>query len=190
MADSDNIPNQTNNEWQFQVSPTDDISGLPPATPMPADQDETISWTASEFIAHHKSPGWYLLLTIIAVVLAVIIWFLTRDAISVAVIIVGAAIFGTYAARKPHQVPYQVDEAGIGIGIRHYGYEQLRSFAIVPEGAFSSIVFMPLKRFMPVITIYYAPQDEARIVETLSARLPVERQQGDMIDRLMRRIRF
>ncbi len=61
---------------------------------------------------------------------------------------------------------------------------------MVPEGAFSSVVFMPLKRFAPPRTIYYAPEDEDRIVGLLVNRLPLEEHRADAVDGLMRRIRF
>jgi hypothetical protein len=60
----------------------------------------------------------------------------------------------------------------------------------MPEGAFSSIVLVPLKRFSPLTSIYYAPQDEERITAMLAAHLPYEERKHDPIDKLMQRIRF
>jgi hypothetical protein len=61
---------------------------------------------------------------------------------------------------------------------------------VVPEGAFSSIVFMPLKRFAPLTTIYYAPEDESKIITILTDRLPFEERKAAAIDSLMKRVRF
>jgi hypothetical protein len=41
---------------------------------------------------------------------------------------------------------------------------------VVPEGAFNSIVFMPLKRFAVPLSIYYDPKDEDKIIAVLSAQ--------------------
>lgn len=183
-------PQPPDTNWQFKADPEREPADLQAVAVPPSGAEGSISWTASEFIAHHKSPGWYLALTIAAVGLALLIWFLTKDKISVLVVLCGAAVFGSYAARKPRQLEYRLDEHGLVIGQRQFSYGQFRSFAVVPEGAFSSIVFSPLKRFMPPITIYYAPPDEPKIIALLSDRLPFEHNQGDLIDRFMRRIRF
>src|SRR5438034_11503772 len=52
-----------------------------------ADQD-SISWTASEFIAHHKPGGWYGLLALAGIAIAAGVYFLTKDAISAGVILI------------------------------------------------------------------------------------------------------
>lgn len=202
MADSNG--GNSDGSWQFNPGGTiaPGNAPAPAATPEPEvlapravavppeGPDGSITWTASEFIAHHKSPGWYLVLAAGALVLAAIIWLLTRDYISAAVVIVAAIFFGAYGARQPRQLQYRLSDTGLGIGEKHFTYQQFRSFSIVPEGAFSSIVFMPLKRFAPLTTIYYDPADEPKIIALLSERLPHEERRQDLIDRLMWRIRF
>jgi hypothetical protein len=149
-----------------------------------------VGWTASEFIAHNKTPGWYALLFVVAVVVAAIVWFITKDLISSAVVVLALAVLAGYASRQPRELQYIVDEHGIAIGNKHYTYDTFRSFSVIPEGAFASIELIPAKRFMPAITVYYAPDDEEAIVEAISQHLPFERRQRDFIDQLMRRIRF
>lgn len=154
------------------------------------DNGEFISWTASEFIAHDKSQGWYGRLAGVTALLVIIIFVLTRDFITSTVVIIGAFCFGVYAGRQPRQLPYRLDSFGLKIGQRSYPYEQFRSFSVVPEGAFSSIILMPLKRFAPLTTIYYAPESEDQIVDILAARLPYAEHKHDAVERLMRHIRF
>lgn len=149
-----------------------------------------ISWTASEFIAHDKTAGWYGMLALVTALLAGLIFLITRDFISTSVVIFGALLFGVYASRQPRQLPYRLDRHGLHIGQRYYDLRQFRSFSVVPEGAFSSIILMPLRRFAPQITIYYAPEAENRIVDVLAAQLPYAEYKHDMVERLMRQIRF
>jgi hypothetical protein len=149
-----------------------------------------VSWTASEFVAHEKSVGWYGGLALVAAVIAAAVYLVTRDVISTSVVVVCAGAFGTLAGKKPRQLQYHLDGSGISVGSRQYTYEMFRSFSVVPEGAFSSIVFMPLKRFAPLTTIYYAPEDEAKIITILTKRLPVEEHKDAVIDSLMKRVRF
>lgn len=162
----------------------------PAQAPAEAAGDEVIRWTASEFIAHHKTGGWYALLLLAACVAAVFIWLITKDIVSSIVVIFAGGILATYATRQPRQLSYQLDPSGLTIGDRHYGYHDFRSFTVIPEGAFDSIIFMPLKRFGTLTTIYFDPQDEERIVELISQRLPHEERKLDPIDSMMRRIRF
>lgn len=151
---------------------------------------EAVSWTASEFVAHEKSAGWYGGLAAVAAIVAALIYLLTRDIISTVVVLVCAGAFGVLGGKKPRQLQYHLDSSGITVGSKHFTYEMFRSFSVVPEGAFSSIVFMPLKRFAPLTTIYYAPEDEPKIINILTDRLPFEERKDAVIDSLMKRVRF
>lgn len=153
-------------------------------------QGESISWTASEFIAHDKSAGWYGMLALGTLILTAIIYLLTKDEVTAAVVILVAVVFGIVAGRKPRELEYKVDSIGVHIAHKTYDYDSFRSFAIVQEGAIESIWFMPLKRFMPIISIYFDPKDGDKIVDILSAYLPVEDHGLDPVDRLMHRLRF
>ena len=158
--------------------------------PAPQDDEDSVSWSASEFIAHHKSFGWYAALAgVTAMVVAAVLW-LTKDKITAAIIVFVAIMLGVAGARKPRTLPYRLDMGGLSIGEKFYDYGQFRSFAVVDEGPFSSIVFMPLRRLMPLITVYYDPRDEENIVGVLSEHLPLENHELALIDKLMRRIRF
>lgn len=176
------------------AQPAESVPQTPaPSEPLPpadADYQDAISWTASEFIAHQKTGMWYLTLAGAALALAAITWLLTKDIISAVVICVGALFLGVYAARQPRQLPYSLDAYGVSIGNRQLPYEHFRSFALVHEGAMPSIVLLPLKRFAPLITIYFDPADEQRIAEFLSNYLPVEDHRLDPMDRFLSRIRF
>lgn len=162
----------------------------PQAANQGSEPDGTIRWTASEFIAHHKTAGWYLMLGVATVAVTAAIWFLTKDKISSGVVVLAAITLGFYGARKPRQLGYELSPSGVRIGEKYYAYEEFRSFAVMPEDAFSSIVFMPLKRFAPLTTIYYDPVDEENIVNLLADRLPMEERSHDAVDRFMRRIRY
>lgn len=163
--------------------------------PQPADlrmqhSGEGVTWTASEFIAHHKEPGWYLIFVAVWSAIAGGIFLITRDWFNTIVVIIAGVLFAVVASRQPRQMQYAVDDHGITIGRRTYPYSDFRSFSVLEEGAFRSMTFMPLKRFMPPLSIYYDPADEDRIADVLTAHLALEDHKHDPIDRLMRRIRF
>jgi hypothetical protein len=156
------------------------------AEPLPED----IAWTASEFIEHKKSVGWYGLLLLVGVVLASGDYFVTKDIISTSVILLAAVMFGVYAARKPRTQQYHLSPHGLQVAQRLYEFHSFKNFSIADEDAIVSIVFIPLARFSPPLTIYVAPDLEGRIVDYLSLFLPFEQHHTDAIDGLLRRIHF
>lgn len=163
---------------------------LPEAEPSSQITSGGVSWTASEFIAHEKSASWYLGLVVAAAIGAFFVYIITRDLVSPAVVLVAALLIGIYGSHQPRQVEYRLDRLGVTVGGRQFLYTSFRSFSVIPEGAFSSIVFMPLKRFALPLTLYYAPDDEDNIMSVLADQLPLEHRKPDAVDSLMRHIRF
>jgi hypothetical protein len=154
-------------------------------------QDVIIEWTASEFIAHNKSFGWYLVLILAAAIGSALVYLITGgDKTAVAVVIFAALVFGFYAGRQPKEQQYALGSQGVTIGTKFYGYHDFKSFSVVDEGVFSSISFMPMKRFMPIISIYFDPKDEENIVDVLSSYLPFDQHPKDLVDQFMKKIRF
>jgi len=170
--------------WQFQ-------SGTPPTSVTPQQPPEAqVDWTASEFVAHQKSAGWYLGLVALTILLGAIVYVLTKDVISTVVVAIVGISFGFFAARKPRELHYALDTSGIHMGEKFYPYNQFKSFSLVEEDAAQSVWLMPLKRFMPIITVYFDPNDQDKIANTLSNFLPFENRQPDAVDKLMHRLRF
>lgn len=156
-----------------------------------AQDDDSITWTASEFIAHAKSLNWYLALGLVGIVAAVIIFLLTGgDKITTGVVVIAFLSLGAYASRKPRELQYSLQDGGLSIGGKYFLYDEFRSFSIVDDGALASIVFSPMKRFGQLLTVYFDPRDGDAIIDLLSDRLPLEDRQHDAVERLMRKIRF
>lgn len=190
--------------------PAQQDTSAPAATPQPAvseapsksvastesestshiDKDGAVVWTASEFIAHEKSSAWYGSLALGAAAAAAIVYIINRDFISVGVVLLAAIIFGVYGSRKPRQLEYRVDLGGVTISDKFYPYDSFHSFSVIPEGAFSSIVMMPLNRFSVPLTIYFANEDQEAIAGIMALQLPYEQRRRDAVDNLMRKIRF
>jgi len=148
----------------------------------------SVQWTASEFVAHEKSPLWYLSLIGIGAVLAIFSQLVVHDFITTVAIVLVTILFVFAASHKPRTLPYHIDGTGITIGDKTYSYAQFKSFGIVQEGAFSNITLVPLKRFGQPLSIYYPPEEEDKIVEVLSAYMPVSQVKLDFIDKLLKSI--
>lgn len=188
-----NAATQTPEQPQAPAEP----SSLPPAPVMadpqpelPPQPDVSVDWTASEYIAHDKSVTWFLALIGGTVVLALLVFFLTHDIISVGLVGIVALYMGILANRKPRVLDYHVDNHGITIEGKFYPFGDFRSFGVLQEGAFSSIVFTPMKRFMPPLSIYYPPEQQNDIADAISMYLPFEPVRFDAMDSILHRIRF
>lgn len=160
-------------------------TAIPPSGP-----EGSITWSASEFIAHQKGLFWYVWVILAAVIVAAIIWILTKDKITAGVILVVGVVMVIFGSKQPKEQQYKIDSSGLSIGEKHHPFVNFRSFALVKQGAFSSLVFMPLKRFGFLTTAYYDPQDEQKIISLISAYLPLEERRKDILDDLMWKIRF
>lgn len=190
-------PNQQPTQWQFtqqQVSPINTNTQNNNNNQVAVNQQASnvhISWTASEFIAYYKGAGWYIVATIVLIIISTITYFLSsQDIISTVVIFIIGAIFIGFSLRKPRVLNYEVSNQGIRIGEKLYSYKTLKSFAVIEEETMRSIDLLPLQRFMPAISMYYEPNDETAIVDALSIYLPKEDRKQPLIDKLMHKIRF
>jgi hypothetical protein len=175
--------------WSYQDdSATDQPDEFDQDTP--AHNDSPVQWTASEFIAHHKDASWYLTLAAAVLVASGLIFMFTKDLISVVTTLIVGLLFGVIANKKPRQLTYMIDVRGITVGEKLYPYALFKSFAVHQEGMVSSINLMPLRRFMPDLTIYYPPENEAEVLTTLADYLPHDQRKEQSVDRLMKRFRF
>lgn len=164
---------QANTEATSQVAP---------------DSTPEIVWSASEFIVHEKNLNWYIGFFAAAIIIEAIIYFWTQDTLSVVAGIVIFILLGISASRKPRVVEYSVDQSGVSIAHRSYYYSDFKSFGVLQDGAFSSIVLVPLKRFSPPLTLYFAPEDQEKIILVLSSHLPYSPVTIDLIDNLLRKV--
>lgn len=162
---------------------------VPSAEPHPH-HTSSVSWTASEFIEHDKDTMWFAGLAGVTLIVVAIIYFMTRDIFTAIIIMIAGILFGVAANRPPRNMQYTVDDHGVSIGAKTYPYADFRAFSVAQEGPLKSITFVPLKRFMPLLSMYYDPADEDEIAEVLSAHLPMQDHKADPLEQLMKRIRF
>lgn len=158
------------------------------AQPLAADRD-VISWQASEYVHNDKGSLWLVSL-IIALVIAVGAALYFQQWSFAAIILVMGIAFGVFAFRLPHTLSYKLDAEGIEIGDQFYPYSNFRAFGILEDGAFFTMTLIPVKRFSPALSVYFAEADGERIVDMIGDHLPMEHVEPDLIDNLMRRLRF
>lgn len=154
------------------------------------DKDRVVSWTGSEFIANHKDRRWFIIFFVVLFLGAGLIFILTRDYISTFSVAVVGILFAILANHKPRQLAYKIDNSGINIGSKFYSFEQFKYFSLAQEGAIGYINLMPLKRFMPDVSIYFPPEEEENVVAILSDHLPHNENGERQIDKLAKKFRF
>lgn len=155
------------------------------------DQDDSIaSWSASEYVANPKNSGWFMMLGFGTALLAIVIYLLTHDIVSIVAIVLLGIIVGAFAMHQPSTLNYLLDTNGLMIGPKYYSFANFKSFTVINEGAFNHVSLLPLKRFMPPITVHYPPDQEQQIIEALADRLPYEEPKRDLIDSISRKVRF
>ncbi len=152
--------------------------------------DGTVTWTASEFIHHEKGIGWYGALGLVSLIVSALVYLGTKDVVSAGVMLLAAVIFGVYAGYKPRVRKYSLSYDSLQIDARTFSLQDFRYFSISHDGAITSIMLVPLKRFMLPLTLYVGVDVEQRVLEVLDNTLPLEKARTDTIDALMRRIRF
>lgn len=179
-------------EWKYQSGQLTSVDGYQNESSdvVKNHKDFSVAWSASEFISHEKSFSWYLLLGFGTVVMAGIIYLVTREIFSTVIVVIVGIGFGIFGAQKPRVLEYSVAPEGISIGNKHFLYDEFRSFAIINEGAIPSIQLLPHKRFMIPITMYFEPADGDHIIDVLGEYLPLEQHDRDMIDKLISKIHF
>jgi len=178
-------PNGVSPQWQYHTDTTVD-----PQQRLSAPTKE-IKWTATEFIEHQKSAGWYVAVVFCGLVLAILAYIIGgRDKISAGVVMALIIGFCLFAARRPGTQEYNISKRGIQVGTKAYSLHDFKTFSVSEEGTAVSIIFMPLKRFMPPLTIHVAPEVEDQVVDFLSLVLPFERIKTSVTDGFLRRIRF
>lgn len=160
-----------------------------PEVPQPS-ETQPISWTGSEFIARSKSPGWYVVLFAGTAFLCIAIYLIWGDLIAPVAIFMASVLFAVIAGRQPRQRAFVIDNRGVNVDSKFYGYNEFKSFTIMQDDAIGYIDLIPLKRFMPELSLYYAPEDEQKIFDTLSLHLPHEQRDEHRVDKLMRKIKF
>lgn len=151
---------------------------------------QPVSWTASEYIAHQKGFGWFLLVLLVVIGLAGIVYLVTDELVSPVVILIIGIAFTAFAGRPPQTLEYSIDGTGIHISTRSYTYSRFRSFAILEDEPTPTIMLIPLRRFDLPINLHFDEADAEKIVNILGNYLPGEERNAPPVDRLMSKIRF
>jgi len=170
--------------------PAPETSLFKPDSSPVAEDTEVITWTSSEFHTHEKTIAWYLVLAIATIAVAAAFYLIMGGIMSPLVIVICGIILGYYGSHRPDQLEYAMNNKGIRIGTKQYLYDDFQLFVVTTNSPAHEVTLIPVKRFMPPLSVRYVPDLEEKVLDMLSNHLPLEERRADLVDSLMQRIRF
>ena len=194
-----NVPTATSSPLQTVLSPpvTDEVTALQDSNglydPIADDNsiaDVAIEWVSSGDDIQARSAAWRVRMTVVSLIAGVLIYIITRDYVSTGSVVLVGTLFGFMGARKAPALHYRLDRSGLFIGQHLYTYSEFRAFSVSDDPQVPSINIVPLKRFLPLLSVYYDVQQRDKIVEVLAAHLPMEAPRHDAFDSIINRIKF
>jgi hypothetical protein len=153
------------------------------------DNEVAFSWEAAEYVQHHKSVAWYVMLVgVVVVLIGFAVWLHYWLEIG-AFLTMGVALL-VYSNRAPRVLRYELTPTGVTVDGRSIPYSEFRSFAVIQDDDWHSIDLEPIKRFSMRLNILFNPQDFDIIVDHLELHLSRIDHKPDLIDRISRILRF
>ncbi len=142
-----------------------------------------ISWQDLEFPLHNKSITWYLELILVAFVISGLLYFLTKDVITIIVILIGLITLVLYGLKKPKIINFAVSSQNFKIGNHTYQLALFKSYSIREVDLYhSSLSFLPIKRFSPSVILYVKHEKIPEITKMLATIIPLEDTKMSIID--------
>jgi len=142
-------------------------------------EQQTISWSAPEYVYVQKSVDWFWALGIIAISGAVLSFFLNNILFSF-LLIIGAFSLGLYGARKPEMQDIEISKRGIRINGKLFSYSELHSFWVDQERHEPIILLRVNKFFSPYLSIPLGDMDP-EVVEDALAQFIRQREQSEPV---------
>ena len=184
-------PTEVSNEAvEASNQPTVESTSSPSSEEMQSSTEVTdtaaVQWQAPEYLHHEKNPLWYLGFAAVVIVLTVAAIFLIQSWTFALLIPVMAVALIAYSHRPPHVMNYALSGKGIYINDTLHPFAEFKGFGVISEEEEYSVVFIPVRRFRPTLTIYFPEQDGEAIVDLLGVRLPMQPLKLDAFDKIVR----
>ena len=150
---------------------------------------EVIKWSASEVIEHSRGVWWYVIASLILVaVVGLTVWLRQWTTSGLAIVIFVTLVV---VGRKPaRELRYELSNEGLLIEERLYPMNNYRAFGVRKDGALWQLVLIPVKRFSLSTTVFIPEDQGEKIVDFFGARLPMEKVELDMVDKVSKRLRL
>ena len=157
----------------------------------PVIENSPIHWSANEYIYREKNRLWFVIFAIVILILIAGDIFFLRSYTFSALVVVMAISVVVFSRRPPRTIDYALsDDHGLYIGEKLYHFSEFKAFGILQEEGYNSIILIPIKRFLPGVSVYFPQEVGEKIVDIFGARLPMETAKLDVIDIIVRKLRL
>ena len=149
-----------------------------------------IAWESPAFAYYENSWVWIAgVVSVGLILLGVFFWL--KDYSAMAVVVAGTVVFIQQSRKKPEDIIYVVDNSGIRVGNKTYGWTELKSFWLVEEPGNDHLYLETTNRLLPTRTIHLANVEPAEVRARLVQHLPERTTRGEeLADKLIRFLRF
>jgi hypothetical protein len=151
-------------------------------------------WQAPEFAFTQKPFGWYLGIFAFFLGLSTLAFFfidgLFQKILTIALLVIMAVATAVWAGRRPRVLNFKVTNYGISLDEKKFSYDDFRAFYVFMDYNQESIALLPAKRFGTLISLPLTTPEAEDILETISHMVPETEHNEDIIDKLVRRLRF
>ena len=147
-------------------------------------------WKAPEFISHQKGSRWFLISSVI-ILLLVIYALYTQSATMAIVFIVFAGVYYLTHNQQPKIIDVQIKELGISVDKKFYPYNFINSFWINYDPPYVRTLNLRLSdKSFTKVTIQLDSQDPVEVRKTLAKEIPevegASESFGEILIRLLR----
>jgi hypothetical protein len=153
-----------------------------------SDASQPVQWQAPEYAQERRSPWWFVGFWVVAVILMALAAFVFRSWSFALLVPAMAAALMVYSHRPPRMLTYVLSDKGVYINEKLHPMSEFRSFGIMHDESIPSLMFIPVKRFRPGLTIHFPAEAGETIVDFLGSRIPMQELKPDVFDHLIRKL--
>ena len=157
-------------------------------------EESLFQWQAPEFAYTQKPIGWYLGIFGFFAILVVLAFFFLNSPfqlwVTIGLLVVMAIATSVWASRKPKVLSYEVTNYGIAVNSKKYNFDDFRAFYEYMDYNQRSIDLVPGKRFGTLVSMPLTTPESDEIVETIAHMVPKIEHSEDIMDKIVRRLRF
>ena len=125
--------------------------------------NDKLEWSALEYEEKDRSRDWFWALGVI-VIASSVTSIIYNNYFFAVLVVLGGALLGFFAIKKPDTVYYELNNKGFRIGNRFYPYENISAFW-VHTGIRPRLFIHSERFFMPIISAPIEPEHSSDIRE-------------------------
>lgn len=130
-----------------------------------------ISWQAPEFIEYKKNTGWYVILIVVGIVLAIAFYFMANY-LAIVVVALAVMVIIITGKQKAKQRFYKLSSEGLKINEKFYPMNEFKSFFISYVGDTANLHLEKTKKFSPTVNTFLVGVNENEVIDFIKSCLP------------------